>query len=109
MLVKRCEQKDPESSDRPGKVRSRVQKLQQQSRTSVFDLYKEWCTSTDRCLKDLEHLVQLLVQGSVAPQILDRIPLNKVARAQEMIQAHSPTGYLVCEPWLVSKSVAIRL
>ena len=94
---------------RSDRVICKTRKVRQQNRTFVFDLYTEWETNKDLALKDLEHLVQLLSQENISPHILDRIPLGKVARAQDMIQTKRLTGFLVCEPWLVSKTRAIRL
>jgi len=84
-------------------------KSHEKSKTHTYDIFKEWDTNLDRCKKDLTHLVHLLKQRVVAPFILDRIPLSKVARAQEVVESSRDSGFLICEPWLVSKSRAVRL
>jgi NADPH:quinone reductase-like Zn-dependent oxidoreductase len=93
----------------PSRIICRKRVWQQQSRTYTYDVFKEWDENVERCKKDLEHLVDLLGKEIIAPNVLDRIPLGKVARAQDMIEAKRLSGFLVCEPWLKSKSRAIRL
>jgi NADPH:quinone reductase-like Zn-dependent oxidoreductase len=79
------------------------------SRTHVLDIYSEWVINLQRSKEDLAHLVQLLQKRKITPCILDRIPLSKVAKAQEMMEAKRLPGFIVCEPWLVSKSRAVLL
>lgn len=82
---------------------------QRKSRTHTYDVYREWDEGFDRCKKDLEHLLFLLEKDIIQPNILDRIPLSKVARAQQMTETKRMHGFLVCEPWLKAKSRAVRL
>jgi hypothetical protein len=49
--------------------------------------------------KDLEHLLELLEQGRVNPEVLERIPLSKVGKAQFILEHKCLTGHLVCTPW----------
>lgn len=79
------------------------------SRTNPYDVYKEWTNKLNSCKDDLEHLVELLEQGALTPYVLDRVPLGKVARAQELVQTKRHSGFVICEPWLLSKSRAVRL
>jgi NADPH:quinone reductase-like Zn-dependent oxidoreductase len=74
-----------------------------------YDVYLEWDRNLKRCKADLQHLVRLLQERSVLPYVLDRIPLTKVPRAHEMIELKKLPGFIVCEPWLVSKSRAVAL
>ena len=100
---------DPALRSQPTKRACSRLLAQQRSRTYIYDLYWEWDGNKDRCKKDLGHLIALLERGRICPQIIDRIPLSKVPRAQELIETKTFSGFLVCEPWLVTKSRAIRL
>jgi NADPH2:quinone reductase len=82
---------------------------QRKSRTHLYDVYEVWDRDLGRCKKDLAHLVTLLEMRAIVPHVLDRIPLGKVARAQEIIESKRLSGFLVCEPWLLAKARAIRL
>lgn len=79
------------------------------SRTSTYDVFREWETNTDLGKKDLEHLINLLQEGALSPVVLDRIPLSKVSKVHELLESKRLAGFLVCEPWLKSKSRAVRL
>jgi D-arabinose 1-dehydrogenase-like Zn-dependent alcohol dehydrogenase len=78
-------------------------------RCVYYDVFDEWETNIDRCKLDLQHLIKLLDEDLVEPSILDRVALNKVARAQSIVESKRLSGFIVCEPWLVAKSRAIRL
>jgi NADPH:quinone reductase-like Zn-dependent oxidoreductase len=80
-----------------------------QRRLTSYDIYEEWETNIDRCKLDLGHLIKLLDENVVEPNILDRVALHKVARAQSIVESKRLSGFIVCEPWLVAKSRAIRL
>eukprot|EP00977_Amphora_coffeiformis_P009417 scaffold2179_cov165-Amphora_coffeaeformis.AAC.21 len=79
------------------------------SKTAHYDLYEEWEKSPSRAKKDLGHLVDLLEQRKIVPAVLDRVPLSEVAKIQETLEKRRAKGHYVCEPWLVSKSRAVRL
>jgi NADPH:quinone reductase-like Zn-dependent oxidoreductase len=81
----------------------------QRNRMSSYDLYEEWDKNLDCCKTDLQHLLHLLENKVVEPTILDRIPLNKVADAQDLISSKRLSGFIVCEPWLVGKSRSVCL
>jgi NADPH:quinone reductase-like Zn-dependent oxidoreductase len=100
---------DVELSRQPSRLICTRGKAQRKSRTHFYDVYDEWDRDLGRCKKDLAHLVKLLELRVVAPYVLDRIPLGKVARAQEIVETKRLSGFLVCEPWLLGKSRAIRL
>ena len=79
------------------------------SRVSSYDVYEHWDKDLDLCKHDLLHLLQLLENKKIEPTILDRIALNKVADAQDLIRSKRLSGFVVCEPWLVGKSRTICL
>lgn len=81
----------------------------QKRKTISYDVYEEWDNDRGRCRSDLQHLIKLLEKSEIQPSILDRIALHKVARAQEIVEAKRLTGFIVCEPWLLAKSRAVRL
>ena len=79
-------------------------------RTHEYNVFRQWSKDLDKCKKDLAHLVKLLAKGDIKPNVLDRIPLSKVAKAQDMVESQRhPGGFLVCEPWLRNKKRAVHL
>jgi NADPH:quinone reductase-like Zn-dependent oxidoreductase len=78
-------------------------------KVEFYDVYEEWDMNIERCKSDLRHLVSLLEHRKITPHILDRIPLHKVARAHVLMESKHLSGFIVCEPWLVAKTRAIRL
>ena len=89
--------------------KSRRKKKHDRNKPLVYDVYEEWDENIESCKKDLQHLVDLLAQKRVEPNLLDRISLSKVARAQQLIESKRLTGFMVCEPWLIGKSRAVCL
>ena len=82
---------------------------QQSSITHSYNLYKSWENNLDLCKADLEHLIRLFQMNVLSPKVLQRIPLGNVGKAQDSIEAKRLSGFLVCEPWLVTTSRALRL
>ena len=79
------------------------------NRTSVYDVYEQWDDDLDLCKRDIQFLLQLLEDKKIDPTILDRISLNKVDDAHDLIRSKRLSGFIVCEPWLVGKSRTICL
>lgn len=94
---------------RSDKLVCRREAWQSRSRLHCYNVYVEWEKNLDRCKRDLEHLIRLLDERWVVPEVLDRIPLNKVPRAQELLESKNIPGFIVCEPWILSKSRAVLL
>lgn len=88
---------------------NRRMKRQNRSKAFMYDVYEEWENNIECCKKDLQHIVELLANERIAPNLLDRISLNKVAKAHQLIDSKRLTGFIVCEPWLVGKSRAVCL
>lgn len=82
---------------------------QSKSRTHTYNVFSQWEENHARCRRDLEHMFRLLEERQVVPNVIERIPLNKVSRAQDILQTKNVPGFIVCEPWLVSKSRAVML
>jgi NADPH:quinone reductase-like Zn-dependent oxidoreductase len=79
------------------------------NKSYAYDVYKAWETNLDLCKKDLAHLLTLMEQEVIKPKVLDRLPLNKVAKAQDLLESKRLPGFLVCEPWMRSKKRAVYL
>lgn len=84
--------------------------LQKILRNSMaYDVYEQWEKNLDLCKRDLSHLLTLLGRKLIKPEVLDRIPLNKVGKAHELLESKRLPGFLVCEPWMQSKKHAVYL
>ena len=79
------------------------------NKSHSYDVYEEWEHNHDLCKKDVQHLLRLLMLGSITPKVLDRIELEKVGKAHEVIESKRLPGFLVCEPWMNSKHRAVYL
>jgi NADPH:quinone reductase-like Zn-dependent oxidoreductase len=84
-------------------------KSQHHGKVYNYDVFEEWAERNEQCKSDLSFLVGLLVRGIIAPHIHHRISLRQVGKAQEMLESKHFSGFIVCEPWLVSKSKALCL
>ena len=89
-------------------LRARLSRIPR-NRVSSYDVYEHWEKDLDFCRHDLQYLLQLLEDRKIEPAILDRIPLNKVSDAQDLVQSKRLSGFVVCEPWLVGKSRTVCL
>eukprot|EP00536_Pseudo-nitzschia_multiseries_P002879 jgi/Psemu1/295003/fgenesh1_pm.41_\ len=76
---------------------------------ATYDVYEEWEKNLDLCKQDLSHLLKLLEKKVIEPEVLDRISLNKVAKAHDLIETKRLPGFLVCEPWMKTKKRAVYL
>jgi NADPH:quinone reductase-like Zn-dependent oxidoreductase len=65
-----------------------------------YNVFEAWESDIKLGKRDLEHLLELLSRRSIKPKIFERIPLTKVARAQEVVLQKALPGFIVCEPWL---------
>jgi len=77
--------------------------------THNYNVYEQWEKELDRCKRDLKHLLELLQLGTIKPNILDRLSLDKVAKAHVMLENKKVNGFLVCEPWMRGKKRAVFL
>jgi len=74
-----------------------------------YNVFEKWDLDIELCKRDLDHLVKLLSAGLLSPRILDRISLHKVKKAHEILEEKRLKGFLVCEPFMKSKSRAVYL
>lgn len=79
------------------------------NKSYAYDVYEEWQNNLELCKRDLSHLLRLLEGQTIKPDVLDRLPLNKVAKAHELLETKGLPGFLVCEPWMQSKKRAVYL
>ncbi|KAG7340647.1 alcohol dehydrogenase [Nitzschia inconspicua] len=84
-----------------------------EERTVWYNLFDSWeRTKPDRygnvgkaiAKKDLEHLLELLQQDRLHPEVLECIPLSKVGKAQFILEHKRLAGHLVCVPWMKQTS-----
>lgn len=68
-----------------------------------YNVFDAWDADLKQCKRDLTHLLKLLVDGSIKPKILERIPLNRVAKAQDLMDGRKVNGFIICEPWIKGK------
>lgn len=71
-----------------------------------YNVFDSWEEDMKQAKKDLAHLLKLLAEEKLNPKIVDRVPLNKVAKAQEVVEQKILSGFVLCEPWLHNTSVA---
>lgn len=98
-----------ESNERLGRVVCSRASAQNKSRTHTLNVYNEWEENLANSKRDLAHIIGYLEERLVVPNVIERIPLNKVSRAHEILERKNVPGFVVCEPWLVSKSRAVML
>jgi NADPH:quinone reductase-like Zn-dependent oxidoreductase len=67
-----------------------------------YNVFDAWEADLKQGKRDLTHLLKLLADGSIRPKILERIPLNKVAKAQDLMEGKKLNGFILCEPWIKS-------
>lgn len=69
----------------------------------MLNLFDSWEEDIKPCKRDLTHLVKLLADGSIRPKILEKIPLSKVAKAQDLMEGKKVHGFIICEPWMTGR------
>jgi len=69
-------------------------------RIKSFNVFDSWDNDHKLCKKDLEHLLGLLEEKKLFPEVLERIPLSKVAKAHSILEARVLCGFIVCDPWI---------
>lgn len=84
-------------------------KMNLMSQTKTYELFEHWEYQFDLCKRDLAYLFQLLLFGIIKPNIVERIRLSEVPRAQEKIETYKVPGLIVCEPWMKQKRRAVYL
>jgi len=68
-----------------------------------YNVFDAWDTDLKQGKRDLTHLMKLLADGLIRPKILERIPLNRVAKAQDLLEGKKMNGFVICEPWILGR------
>jgi NADPH:quinone reductase len=69
-----------------------------------YNVFDSWEDDLKLCKRDLGHLLKLYRDGSLRPRILERIPLFRVAKAQDLMEGKKLSGFILCEPWIKGKN-----
>lgn len=72
------------------------------------NVFEAWDEDVKQSRRDLAHLLKLLGDGVLMPKILERIPLNRVAKAHDVMEGKKLNGFIVCEPWIKGRMVEER-
>ena len=70
------------------------------NRSFAYNVFDSWDSDPKLARKDLEHLVGLLEKGRLTPEVLERVPLSKVAKVHSILESKKVPGYIVCNPWM---------
>lgn len=65
-----------------------------------YNVFEAWNSDTKQAKRDLNHIMKLLADDLLHPKILERIPLNRVPKAQDLMDGKKLNGFIVCEPWI---------
>lgn len=84
----------------PGKAPCQVDVFKILKKAHKHNIFESWERDMKQGKKDLAHLIGLLQKGVLNPKILERISLNKVGKAEEIVEARRLHGVIMCEPWM---------
>lgn len=87
----------------PGKAPCLVDVFKILKRAQKHNVFENWERDMKQAKRDLAHLLGLLHKGVLKPKILEKIPLSKVSKAEEIIEARRLHGVIICEPWIQDK------
>jgi NADPH:quinone reductase-like Zn-dependent oxidoreductase len=68
-----------------------------------YNVFDSWDENLRQAKRDLTHLLKLMIDKCFKPTIVEKIPLNRVARAQDILETKKLNGFIVCEPWMAPK------
>ena len=73
--------------------------------TYYHGFVSEWGSNRKQCMKDMIYLFNMLDNGKIKPKIATKIPMTKVAAAQERLDQNLESmerrGIIVVDPWLL--------
>lgn len=87
----------------PGKSPSQVDVFKILKKAYKHNVFENWERDMKQGKRDLNHLISLLQRGVLKPKTLERIPLSKVGKAEDIIEAQRLHGVIICEPWVKNK------
>ena len=74
--------------------------------TFYHGFQSEWEKDKRQCMKDMVYLLTFLQKGKLKPKIATKIPLMKVAAAQQSLDQNLESmerrGIIVVDPWLLT-------
>ena len=85
----------------PGNSSAQVDVFNTLKRAHRHNVFENWENDMKQGKKDLSHLIGLLHKGVLNPKILERIPLSKVSKAEDIVEARRLHGVIICEPWIL--------
>lgn len=65
-----------------------------------YNVFDSWEEDLKQGKRDMTHLVKLFGEGLIRPKIIERIPLCRVAKAQDLMEGKKLSGFVLCEPWI---------
>ena len=68
-------------------------------RSQCYNVFDSQASNPKQSKKDIQHLFKLLEERHIAPEVLEHIPLSKVAKAQSIVESKRMFGHIVCKPW----------
>lgn len=87
----------------PGRFPCHVDVFKVLKRAHRLNMFESWERDMKQGKRDLCHIIGLLEKDIVKPKILERIPLSKVAKAQDIVEKRQINGTIICEPWIKEK------
>ena len=75
----------------------------------VYNVFDSWEKDIKQAKRDLSHLCKLLIDGTINPHILETIPLNQIAEAQDTVEHRDFSSFLLCDPWTPTKREASKI
>ena len=90
----------PASHSHPSNLICTSARKRLRQRSQYYNVFDKWDADMNMCKRDLSHLLDLLQRGALRPNVLERIPLAKVAKAQAIVESKRLSGFIVCDPWL---------
>ena len=84
----------------PSKLICKSSKNSLMKRFHAYNVHDSFDADPRLAQRDLEHLVGLLEVGRLRPDVLERVPLSKVAKVHSILETKKVSGYIVCLPWM---------
>ena len=77
-------------------------------RSFAFNVFDSWDADPKLCKRDLEHLLELLEDHHLKPDILERVPLSKVGKVHSILETKKIPGFIVCSAWMTESQLVPR-
>jgi NADPH:quinone reductase-like Zn-dependent oxidoreductase len=73
-----------------------------------YNVFESWNSDIKQAKRDLNHILKLVVSGSLQPKILERIPLSRVPKAHDLMEGKKLNGFIICEPWIKGRKKSAK-